>query len=308
MLKERVPTRHSHLQHYRRLSSLWLSQGIGQSCNHFPRDRKLLQFTTNSGWHGLIDVVAWFSSVQPDLAAQASEAWPLEKLAELFGNSQHPQSLEALPEMLHYDRLEVQGLVEPEAQGITCYHVFPGGYGNIWFCGMDTLPEIENNELRCSAASIPVTLNFRIGISRLSVNGLNNIAIGDALLIQQQVSDLVIANQKIGNFIQHEEGYMFAEMEQDTEIKMEEQDMSGMSHVGQTPVVLDFIFQQKTITVGELEAVYQGAIIKCDQQAPQNIIVRANGLAIARGQLVWFDDQPAVEISHLHQEVSRGER
>ncbi|CAM3854725.1 FliM/FliN family flagellar motor switch protein [Serratia silvae] len=308
MLKQRVPTRERHIQQYERLSALWQEQGLGQAENTLPMGGSLLRFTTDSGWQGVIDVVAWFGAVAPDLAAQASQAWSLPQLITLFENSNLPLDTAVLPEMLHYQRIVAQGLLSDDnAEPTASFHRFTDKHGDIWFCGMEVLPEYHHCGEHVDAALIPLTLNFRIGLSTLSYQGIRSLQPGDALLIQRQVSDIVIDCHKIGHFIHHEEGIMFEEAEQ-TETQTTEHDSGEIHHSEQIPVTLDFIFQQKSVTVGELAAIYQGSIMKCDPQAVNNIIVRANGLAIANGQLVWFEDCPAVEITKINPEVSSGKQ
>lgn len=309
MLKQHLPMVQRQVRQYQQLSALWQSQGYGCPERALPARDTLLRFSTDSGWDGIIDVTTWFGTVAPGLAAQASHAWTLPQLATLFMNSEQPLDHADLPELLHYQRIDVKGFITSHNQASAlCHHVFHGKRGDIWFCDMSSLPEMVNQGEHIHRAGIPLTLNFCIGLSTLSTMWLKKIQPGDALFIQHQVSDLMVDNNKIGRFIRLEEGYMFEAAEQVIAPQSGALCSESVHNIEQIPVNLDFIFQQKKITVGELEAIYQGTLLTCDPDAEKNIIIRANGLAIATGQLVWFEERPAVEIIHISPEVSGGKR
>ena len=65
------------------------------------------------------------------------------------------------------------------------------------------------------------------------------------------------------------------------------------------PIKLEFILQKNAITIGELERIYNGQTLPCNVGFEKNIIIQANGVTVAHGELVLIDDRPAVIISDL---------
>ncbi len=304
MLQHHLPVRDPRYLRYRQYSALWQREGFGYAVSELPASDTLLSFTTDSGWNGVVDVVCWFAEVAPDLAGQASAAWSLAQLVTLFSHSQTPFRHADLPQVLHCQRIRRVQLLGRERPA--CCHGFPTAAGEILFCHMATLPQLRGQLPGVALDSVPLPLALRIGSSWLSYCRFSRLQIGDALLLQYQDKDMLSGAFRLGGFIRFEEGVMFEESRREAAPQPESHTISAQLPA-QIPVKLEFILQQKTITFGELAEIYRGAMIGCEPEAEKQIIIRANGLPVASGELVWFNDRLAVEVRQLYQEADGGE-
>lgn len=73
--------------------------------------------------------------------------------------------------------------------------------------------------------------------------------------------------------------------------------------LAELPLRLEFILQQSTVSVSQLGDLYLGQLLPLIPNAEKLIEVKANGVLIARGELVQVDGRLGVELSEIQQEV-----
>lgn len=306
-----------HLRHYsttemsgRQQILAWTKQGFEIQRNMSPGEC-LLRFTSDTGWEGIIDLQSWFASVMPQSAIMSSRCWSVNQLETLFINSKRP--LEGLPAELEYQRLESKGNVESTKTVGSMYSLL-SPQGRVWISKMPRATSFINAQERNSLDHVPVDIQFEIGHSAISVALLRQLQQGDLLLIKSS-RNLIIHNLAvIGSFFRNEEGFMFEEdneemldgtYEEDESVNSESERLIPCDKIS---VRLGFVLQQKRVSISQLGSLYQGEVLPCQIDAEKNVIVTANGTAIARGELVWIEDRMGVEIKELYQEASDGSR
>lgn len=156
-------------------------------------------------------------------------------------------------------------------------------YGNIWIHDIDNNLNHVSKLEKYKCEHIPVELILRMGFSNITVLTLNKFNVGDILFVNQQTHDVVIQNKVIGHFTN------------DNLIESSDK----LSSKGDIPITLEYILQKNKIPLSELESIFQGKVLPCDLAAENNIKIVANGVLIAKGNIIWIEDILGVEITHL---------
>lgn len=281
----------------------WKKQGFAFNQN-ISAGEVLLHFASDTGWEGIIDLQSWFTGVMPQNARMSSASWTVQQLEQLFINSSRP--LEGLPAELEYNRLESKGVIERKEILDSMYSCLTL-YGRIWLHGMPCLALLKNSQQRMAVGHLPVTVRFEIGHSLISAKLLKKIRQGDVLLINN-VRNLIISDDLIlGSFVRDEEGFMF---EDDNDDDISTDFMNDDAHTAEpeklvprdkVTINIGFILQQHRISINDLEDLYQGKVLPCQIDAEKNMTITANGVAIARGELVWIEDRMGIEIKELYE-------
>lgn len=287
----------------------WQQQGFdvlqGLASGH-----PLLHFITDSGWEGVIDLAHWFSVRVPQSAGLASTSWTPEQLETLFVSCERP--LTALPAELSYQRVESKGIL-PSTFTTHEMYACRTPQGRVWIRTFPTQPAQEGIAAELTACHLPLHVQFRLGHSLMSLSLLRQIQPGDVILVND-VKNIFISNGcELGGFIIMENGLMFHEehdrMSADDEMALvpaaEEGDMpvQPLASRASVKVRLDVVLQQSTLSIAELESFYRGKVMPCSPDAQQNIVLAVNGVAIAKGELIWIEDRLGVEITDIYQEV-----
>ncbi len=302
---------HEHLRHYSSSELAWQqhilrwkNQGIVVQQGIRPGD-VLLHFISDTGWEGIIDLQAWFASVMPRSAKMSSSCWSEQQLEELFINSSRP--LEGLPEELEYYQLASKGILARKNITDSMYSC-QLQHGRVWFCGVpDNLAPPGYSAGGIDVGNLPVDIQFEVGHSFISISLLKRIHAGDVLLVNHTKNLIFLAGDVLGLFSRNEDGFMFDVEDDYTDIDFDgaENDIKNESQKlmprAKISVKLGFVLQQSRISIDELESLYQGMVLPCDPEAEKNITITANGIAIARGEVVWIEDRLGVEIKELYQ-------
>lgn len=274
-----------------------------------PNGEFLLSFSTDKSWEGIIDLCEWLELIKPDLNGLFMYAWKFEELEALFLNSYTINAF--LPFELEFNAIYSDGKVNCSDRDYkNIIAMLRTDYGNIWIHDIDNnlnhLSKLE--KYKCD--HIPVELILRMGFSNISVLTLNKINMGDILFINQQTYDVVIQNKVIGHFINDNGVYMvnanFCNKDIDDTISDNNNLIESSDKIrskDDIPITLEYILQKK-IPLSELESIFQGKVLSCDLAAENNVKIVANGVLIAKGNIIWIEDRLGVEITHLfHNEI-----
>ena len=86
------------------------------------------------------------------------------------------------------------------------------------------------------------------------------------------------------------------------DVDLGEDDNSEIASRDKIPVNLSFILQRKVVSVSDLESLYKGQVMPVEHDIEKRIEIRANGVLLARGEIVNIDDRLGVEINELYNE------
>ncbi|QZN94808.1 FliM/FliN family flagellar motor switch protein [Symbiopectobacterium purcellii] len=293
----------------RRRVKTWQDQGF-DVCQHLVPGNHLLHFIADTGWEGIIDLERWFCHRVPQSAALSSASWSPAQLETLFITCIQP--INGLPQDLAYQRLESKGRVAASSVPAQAYACM-ASQGRVWLHTFPPHAPLEEGRRYLKADSLPLSIQFQIGYSHISMALLKRIQRGDVILVNHEECTVASSNHVLGRFIKIEEGFMFDETDV-TAMSENESELSLPEHINEVAVApvrsrdeikikLDVVLQQSTLSVAELESFYHGQVIPCHPDAEQNISIMANGVPVAKGELVWIEDSLGIEIKDIYQEA-----
>lgn len=171
--------------------------------------------------------------------------------------------------------------------------------------------ELTNN----SFESLPLSIDWVLGYSQISLSLLRSLTLGDALRIQQLQLHMSIAGRLVAQFQKQEEGlFMIDEMLQP---EMEETDFQD-SEDYQDDVVrpfdltdmsikLTFVLGHSDIPVTELGNIQPGSIFSIGENKEREVKVYANKQLVAEGELIYIGDteELGLEITRI---ISLGDK
>lgn len=290
----------------------------------------LLQFEVDSGWSGFIDLEQWYCQSYPKLAALAMSHVSTEKLYDLFMEN---SAQLVLPELPIYEPLKFNAIVSTrwikqfDYLFTQSYFSFETLKGRIWVTQLQekhlSVPPL-NSSSSPIIKTIPLFLKCILGQSQLSLRLFKQIKVGDILLIQKTQHALCIDRNIIGTYQIENEGIMIdlhhldlnetieehydVLPQQDTqkfyETVTEENEVlsTWLDRKKTIPITLSFILDQKKIKLGELESLTEGKRLPISPESYKSIEIEANGVAIAKGEIVIVDDTMAVEVTAIYGE------
>lgn len=288
------------------LQQYWRDRGVAQIVANPPVEGILLKFKVDGAWQGIIDLNEWFINVMPDSARLASRAFSSHLLKDLFVNCTAPFT-PPHPEWAYEN-------VEAELCDISDFHLIEtcvavsGDTGKIWIVRWP-YPD-EDNWLkkikRPDISQLPITINFELGHSNIRLALLRQVEQGDVVLINHISSDAVIHSKVVGTYQKIEGNIMFTQYEEtyEEESNVETENSSVLTARDSIPVQLTFILEQRTVTLAEVENMYRGDVIPYKVKQEKQVIISANGVHIAKGELIWLGENMGVEVTELFNEVS----
>ncbi|MEN3813504.1 FliM/FliN family flagellar motor switch protein [Chromobacterium piscinae] len=244
-------------------------------------------------WRGLIDPRVWLAQTMPALARLASAGCDDTQLLRLLAATHQPLTV-PVPD-LAYQTLHVVGW---EMQPTEALPSLPTSQGRLWLsqlpAGCDVQPQREG-----PLPPVLVPLTWALGYSWLSLAAVRRVVPGDVLLITTPELRVSSHGVAIGHYVWQQQGILMDTPQFDT--PNDTTDMPPL--LSRLPVKLEFILQQRVLRLDELRSLYQGQVLPLTHDAERHIEVRANGVCLARGELVQLDEQLGVEISALYPEA-----
>jgi len=185
--------------------------------------------------------------------------------------------------------------------------------GRVWLITPPSPTNLIQPAGQVNASALPLTLRLVIGYSTISCKLLKKVAAGDILFINRQANKLICAKATIGSFYRTEEGFMYEDFDEEGMMEDEylleeeepEEEMPRLMHRDKIKLNLEFVLQQERLTLDKVESFFQGQILPCRPEAEKNMLITVNGMAIARGELVWLEDRPGVEILEIYPEAKK---
>lgn len=293
----------------------WQRQGA-TVVHTIPSDpATLLTIRADTGWEAMLDLDAWFQFMMPAHGGLASSAFSRKQMETLFFGCDQPIDLG----LAEFDYQQLTPAGQPGATLAQQHH-----YGLSTKHGVMWITKKSDNNNNSSFFSqnfpldyLPMPLRFELGSSECRLAVVNKLRCGDVLLINEPEQCITLYGKRLGFYqrtgdeIMIEEDFLqpsFTEEESLLQVGSEDIDEGiRVSPRSLMPVQLTFTLQQATVTVQDLEALSQGHVFFCDPDAQKKVIVHGNGLALARGELIWIDDRLGVEVTGLYHEAGNGE-
>lgn len=244
-------------------------------------------------WQGIIQPRQWLANVLPQLSELLSGNVTDDDVLALFSAAVRP--VEINEELLDYNRLFEFSLVQsselanfdlpviPTAQCPLLLLVAPGKPCRLPF----VQPWLER---------MPLILRCSLGTSALTLSQLKSLAPGDVLCIAIQINVFVLADRCIGSFTINKEGLS---MRYDTDST---QSLLLASPLEEVSVKLEFVLEERTVSLLELNEFMSGAVLDLEADAIRKVEVRAGGQAIAIGELIQMDERLGVELHEVYTE------
>ncbi|WP_175743438.1 YscQ/HrcQ family type III secretion apparatus protein [Burkholderia ambifaria] len=271
-----------------RSAAAWRRLGWDVELEMPPRNGVWLQLADAAGcWQGWLRPRDWLAHAVPQLAELAVSSGVDALVAQWLHAVEHPLEL-PMPE-LAYQRLRLGEPVAADAlpQRPLLRVMAPGG--PLW---LERLSEVE------AAAAPPLSglswpLRFVVGDSRVRLALLDRVGRGDVLLIHELAREVRCHDKTLGFYrIDGEDITMEWQEQQDMEDETE-----AVHEMGQLPVRLEFVLHRDRLTLGELQDMCRGHLLRLPVDAERQVEVRANSALIGRGELVQLDGQLGVEVT-----------
>lgn len=283
-------------------------------CSLPPPSAVLEKFVSEDGIIVLVDLRGWCEIMLPDVSGLTLEYLQPERMRDFLHYSR-PESVLRLPNGMNVPLTQHT----PFQEGDLLPDMLPEVDTTL---GQGWLMEFPQHRLELRAVDVgysPVHLTFRLelclGFSWLSSGRLALFRTGDVLLINALTEQILCSGMPLGKFSHDKEVFMtdsIYNFEDEaltdyfgSEIQTNN-DNEPVSGINRVPVRLDFIIHQQTLTLEELRALTPGSVLGTGSAGENSILIRANGALIARGELVWVNEQLSVEIQTLYNEASDG--
>lgn len=269
------------------------------SCTPLPRSDLLFSvqaYRHGLRWDGFVDLEQWMEHVAPGLAGMARSETADEhalRAQRLFEAGDRPLHM-PLPE-LAYDSLRINRCVPSGSEAQRCWLTLTTPQGRVWLANFPAGDCGQTSSLSAKARSLPLTIEFRIGYSQARRHLLARVQPGDVLLVTTEAFEVASAGAIIGQFSLNEDGEMTVQPQD----MNKERKAAAASVLSDIPLHLEFILQRRTMTVAQLDALYCGQTLEMDPQAERQVEIAANGVCLARGELVEINGRLGVEIQEL---------
>lgn len=296
---------------WRQVLANWRNRGIAAVLADPADDAGMMAITADNGaWQGVIDGRTWLASHLPQLAALACAARNSDDIIALFNSMEHPLTFEH--DALAYRRLHARALqASAQRQTVPVPYLSARECG-VWVTHLADLKQPTRSPVGPRLKHTPVLVELAIGASHLANHIVTKLAIGDVMLITRITQQILCQGRVVGKFWQNEEMIMMEEHYEDYDLTetfgspafgnehASPESLSGT--LAAVPVKLDFILQSRYLDIGELQELFAGKVLEMDPAAEKKVEIRANGIILARGELVQLEDRLGVEVMELYQE------
>lgn len=246
-------------------------------------------------WRGLINAFDWLHHAWPSLREWLPRECPASSIACLFRAVPQPLLLPeaVLPyrELLDVELIDVPALPSEDLPWLDT------ALGRIWVTQLPTVRAINPLEAPW-LQDLPLRLELLLGCCQLSHGSRARLGPGDVLRITHRTDHCRLANRCIGIFTFTQGGLHM-------QSTLDDERLATPVELASVPVRLEFLLASQDIALGTLAQIMEGHLIPLPSDAERQIEVRANGMPVARGELVQLDGQLGVEVLEL---VARNRR
>ena len=288
---------------WQRVLAGWSVHDITVSLSAPVQTGRLLVISADHGaWRAVIDAREWLCHELPELATLAGAACDDEKIMALFNT--HSRPLTFAHRALAYGLLQAEGFMERDSGYATPLPRLSARECTLWLTHITDSLVMKPQTAGARLLGMPLAVEWIIGSSRLLGALAKKLSVGDVLLINEATHQLRCQGMIIGNYWQNEEMIMMEEKDRDHDISAGNAIApSATETIGgvltTVPLKVEFILQQRYLTIGELQQLFKGKVLEIDPAGEKNIEIRANGHVLAVGELVQLEDRLGVEITEL---------
>ncbi|MGF6265265.1 type III secretion protein Q [Paraburkholderia youngii] len=271
-----------------------------------PRGYASLRATHNGQeYEGWIDLVTLARTRYPGLDQLAWCAIDERYLIELFGSTELINALCA-PEV-GWSEVRLTGMVREALPEQTLLCLDDAGPAKALFRTFPyPLPE-HASDAPAHVDALPLSARFCFGATYVPLNLLRSVDVGDVLIVQRASNLFYVGGEQLAGFNYEGVDIMLNENFEpleDTDTESVAVDVRGTDAkpfpVDALRVRVDFMLEERKMTVAEIARLHPGAVIPLKSNAVTQIAMRANGHLFGTGQLVQVGEQLAVEIMMLH--------
>ena len=279
-----------------RVAAQWAQYALDQEFSPLTRSDMLVAFTAyaeQGNWSGYLDLADWLSNTAPQLAKAARHSLNVaQQVLSLFNASDHP--LTFAPPELNYSRLDAR--LCPSSDSERCYVSVKTPEGRVWLDKFSIDSCRICGPLSLLIQEIPQRLEFLLGSSYVSRRLLIRMAQGDLLLISDIRFDLLSGGKPLASFSINDLGEIALESRKQQEKK---DTLVSPQVLDDISVRIDFILQRNILTLGQLTELYRGQFLALDPLSEKQIEINANGVTLAKGELVELNGQLGVEVTEI---------
>ncbi|MGH8385620.1 MAG: FliM/FliN family flagellar motor switch protein [Pseudomonas sp.] len=289
------PQAHAGVQAVQR----WRDNHVDAGCGRPGGPSGYLRFRASGEggeWRGVIDAQNWLHESLPGVQSLLAVECSLVSIAELFRAV--PQPL-----LMKVDDLQYQQILDVDC--LACEQLPPQdlpwldtAQGRVW------LTQLPPARAACTTladhswlSDLPLRLELKLGSSRWRCAHGLRLDVGDVLRIIQPSQTCCLGPRCLGVFTFTEQGLHMQSSEVDDQPQSTEKTEVDL---GALPVRLEFVLATHEINLASLSQIIDGQLIPLADDAAINIEVRANGKAVARGELVQLDEQLGVELLEVY--------
>lgn len=268
--------------------------GLNVRLTEADAHQRYLHLQVESGtaaFDAYLQVDAWFSRQFPDLAGLAWAAADDDLLLDLL-------------------RVELPRLSWPQGwlagAGIRVMD-FSSPVGRLISLQTDqgevlcpSLPEglLPEAPLATWLQRLPLKTTVSLGAQSMGFDQFSRIETGDVLMLLSQKLQLICNGRALFCYSLQQEHLMLEQALPVAESEPVAPNVLPLSY-GQIPLNIEFVLQDLTLSLDQLNSMAPGQLISLNPDAERNVQLRANGILIARGELVELNQQLGVEITQL---------
>ncbi|KML40108.1 hypothetical protein VL15_38265 [Burkholderia cepacia] len=151
--------------------------------------------------------------------------------------------------------------------------------------------------------TLPVPLDWLLGVSAVSLRVLRRMRPGDVMLITDARCRVHSQGMALFDYVVTEEGVVMENLiENAKELEVEAPVTSSSFNIERLPLTVEFVLQQSTVTLTTLQRMEPGQVFPMESDAARRVRLRVNGQWAAQGELVQLDAGLGVELTEIFME------
>jgi len=248
-------------------------------------------------WNGFFNLEEWLDRAVPELAELARSGEREEhvrRARHLFEASECPLQM-PFPE-LSYDSLKIDPCIPAESDAERCWLSLETPQGRVWLVDFPLCEGTAAMPLSAMASTLPLNLEFIIGSSQISRGLITQARRGDVLLVGKKTFAVASSGKNIGQFSINEDGEISVQESGMNKDSVEPLVAAALSDI---PLRIDYILQRRTMTIAQIDMLYRGQLLELDPLAEKQVEISANGVCLAKGELVELNGRLGVELQDL---------